>query len=62
MPTEDVVCPVCGGTEWQQGEEPYMLRPGNPRYVRGGGDTVIAFFCVRCDFIRLHRAAEPRDE
>ncbi len=46
---------MCGNTEWETGPEQFSLRRGDPRFVRGGGTAVLAFFCTRCDFVRLHR-------
>ena len=55
-------CPVCGNTEWEAGPDAFSLRRGDPRYIRGGGTAVLAFFCTRCEFVRLHRKPDDPGE
>jgi hypothetical protein len=53
-------CPVCGNAVWESAPEPFKLRKADVR-VRGGGMAVNAYFCTRCDFLRLHRAGGASD-
>lgn len=55
MASETPACPICGHTEWDEDREPYALRQADPRILQGGGVVVTAYFCARCDYIRLHR-------
>ena len=58
MASNEPTCPVCGNAQWEASEEQFNLRRGDPRFIRGGGTQVLAYFCTRCDFVRLHRAPD----
>jgi predicted nucleic-acid-binding Zn-ribbon protein len=54
---ESPSCPLCGNAEWEEAQQQFVLREADPRIIHGGGTDVSAFFCTRCGFVRLHRAA-----